>query len=316
MKIRITESQYKVLSEQYDENYYNEILDLYNESGFNGMTEDEIKYLKSGGQSETPKRFNDNDEGETETNTNKGVKFIQSSPDDYALTGSLKDLSKMKKITYDWLDEHCGSLVKFETNSLPSDIFFIDTLIEGRELFFNYNKKRKLLIVYPYVESNVEISIRAGLENYSYNRDVQLDLIGDWFSDKFNYPINSHAVYVPYTDITEKIFSIYLKETNSVNLNEIYKFIDNYYNQLNIEIKEIDLEISDNSILYSYLTSDNETFMIYNNVKNLLGIFDKKLITLIKKKFNYNKKIIESAFDVWYEEKFNQTVNSVKLFNI
>ena len=45
MKIRITESQYRVLVEQYDEDYYNQILDLYNESGFDNMTNDEIGHM-------------------------------------------------------------------------------------------------------------------------------------------------------------------------------------------------------------------------------------------------------------------------------
>jgi hypothetical protein len=316
MKIIITESQYRVLVEQYDEDYYNQILDLYNESGFEGMTEDEINYLKSGGKSKIPKRFNNSNEDEIETNTEKGVKFIQLPPDDYALTGSLKDLPKIKEIIYDWLDKHCSSLVKFETNSHPFDIFFIDTSVKGKELFFNYNKKRKLLFVYPYVEIGVVNVLLAELPNYSYNRELQLDLIGEWFSDKFNYPIKPYSVYVPFSNITEEIYSIYLMETNSVNLDEIYKFIDEYYNQLTIEVQEIYLGVSDDSISYVYSKSDNETLMIYNNVHNDLGVFDKKLIILIKEKFNYPKKIVESVFKKWYEEKFNQQVNSVRLSKI
>ena len=37
--------------------YYDEILDLYSEVGIEGMKDDEVEYLKSGGQSELPKRF-------------------------------------------------------------------------------------------------------------------------------------------------------------------------------------------------------------------------------------------------------------------
>jgi hypothetical protein len=60
--IKLTESDLnnivrRVINEQYDEEYYNIILDLYNEVGFEGMTEDEIEYLKSGGESSVPDRF-------------------------------------------------------------------------------------------------------------------------------------------------------------------------------------------------------------------------------------------------------------------
>ena len=60
--IKLTESDLnnivrRVINEQYDEEYYNIILDLYNEVGFEGMTEDEIEYLKSGGESGVPDRF-------------------------------------------------------------------------------------------------------------------------------------------------------------------------------------------------------------------------------------------------------------------
>ena len=60
--IKLTESDLRnivmrVINEQYDEEYYTIILDLYNEVGFEGMTEDEIEYLKSGGESGVPDRF-------------------------------------------------------------------------------------------------------------------------------------------------------------------------------------------------------------------------------------------------------------------
>jgi succinate dehydrogenase flavin-adding protein (antitoxin of CptAB toxin-antitoxin module) len=218
----------------------------------------------------------------------------------------------MKEIAYNWLDEHCSGLVKFETNSLPVDIFFIDTSIKDRELFFNYNKKRKLLIVYPYVESNVEISIRAGLENYSYNRDVQLDLIGNWFSDKFNYPINSHAIYVPFTDITEKIYSQYLTETQSHNFNKVYKLIDNYVNQQDIKVEEMD------SLLYCYNmpNRNNQTLMVYNRYDKIIGIMDKELLNLLNKNFNYTNTILEIIFKKWYIRKYNKPVDSVLISNI
>jgi len=57
MKLIITEEQYNLLFEQFDTDYYDIILDLYNEVGLEGMTDEEIEYLKSGGQSNIPDRF-------------------------------------------------------------------------------------------------------------------------------------------------------------------------------------------------------------------------------------------------------------------
>jgi hypothetical protein len=64
--IKLTESDLRkiikrVISEQFDMDYYDIILDLYNEVGLEGMTDEEIKYLKSGGQSNVPERFLDMD---------------------------------------------------------------------------------------------------------------------------------------------------------------------------------------------------------------------------------------------------------------
>ena len=60
--IKLTESDLRniikrVISEQFDSDYYDIILDLYNEVGLEGMSDEEIEYLKSGGQSNIPDRF-------------------------------------------------------------------------------------------------------------------------------------------------------------------------------------------------------------------------------------------------------------------
>lgn len=60
--IRLTETDLRnivmrIINEQYDSEYYDVILDLYNEVGFEGMTDEEIEYLKSGGESNVPERF-------------------------------------------------------------------------------------------------------------------------------------------------------------------------------------------------------------------------------------------------------------------
>ena len=60
--IKLTESDLRnivvrIMNEQFDTDYYDIILDLYNEVGLEGMTDEEIEYLKSGGQSNVPERF-------------------------------------------------------------------------------------------------------------------------------------------------------------------------------------------------------------------------------------------------------------------
>jgi hypothetical protein len=64
--IKLTESDLRnivmrIINEQFDMDYYDIILDLYNEVGLEGMTDEEIKYLKSGGESNVPERFLDGD---------------------------------------------------------------------------------------------------------------------------------------------------------------------------------------------------------------------------------------------------------------
>ena len=64
--IRLTEADLRnivmrVINEQFDTDYYDSILDLYNEVGLEGMTDEEIEYLKSGGESNVPERFLDMD---------------------------------------------------------------------------------------------------------------------------------------------------------------------------------------------------------------------------------------------------------------
>ena len=48
-----------VINEQNE--YYDKILDLYSEVGLDGMSEDEVAYLKSGGETELPARFKEED---------------------------------------------------------------------------------------------------------------------------------------------------------------------------------------------------------------------------------------------------------------
>jgi len=52
-----TKQMMGLITENVDMRAYDKVLDLYNEVGIDGMTEDEVNYLKSGGESEVPLRF-------------------------------------------------------------------------------------------------------------------------------------------------------------------------------------------------------------------------------------------------------------------
>lgn len=60
-KIILTEGQLKrisfLINEEFDSHIYDLILDKYNEVGLEGMAQDEIDYLKSGGETEIPTSF-------------------------------------------------------------------------------------------------------------------------------------------------------------------------------------------------------------------------------------------------------------------
>jgi hypothetical protein len=60
-KIILTEEQLKrissLINEEFDSHIYDLILDKYNEVGLEGMAEDEVAYLKSGGETDIPTSF-------------------------------------------------------------------------------------------------------------------------------------------------------------------------------------------------------------------------------------------------------------------
>ena len=60
-KIILTEEQLKrissLINEEFDSHIYDLILDKYNEVGLEGMAEDEVNYLKSGGETDIPTSF-------------------------------------------------------------------------------------------------------------------------------------------------------------------------------------------------------------------------------------------------------------------
>jgi len=70
--------------------YYDQILDLYSEKGFEGMTDDEIDYLKSGGQTKLPIRFKQYDSESKNQLQNLGVEDLK--------TEEWQDIFQLQKI--------------------------------------------------------------------------------------------------------------------------------------------------------------------------------------------------------------------------
>ena len=107
-----------IISEQYNEEYYNQILDLYNEVGIESMSEDEIEYLKSGGETEIPSRFGVDTED------------VDNSDDDEHFIVDWMMLDKLKKIV-----ERIQSDFEFPYDEMekPLNLYFV--------LKLKFNKK-------------------------------------------------------------------------------------------------------------------------------------------------------------------------------
>jgi len=75
---------------------YDEILDLYSEVGKEGMTQDEIEYLQSGGETELPKRFKTELSQQKYDNHASGNNFneVKLNDDDWSDIFSLNEIIK------------------------------------------------------------------------------------------------------------------------------------------------------------------------------------------------------------------------------
>jgi len=107
----------KLVSEQYSEEYYNQILDLYNEVGFEGMSEDEIEYLKSGGESKLPSRF-----GSDEDEMNDDEHFIV----DWMMLDKLKQIVERIQSDFDF---------PYDKMEKPLNLYFVLKLKFSKKLF-------------------------------------------------------------------------------------------------------------------------------------------------------------------------------------
>ena len=104
--------------------YYDEILDLYSEKGFEGMTDDEIDYLKSGGQTKLPIRFKQYDSESKNQLQNLGVEDLK--------TEEWQDIFQLQKI----INSNFGN-VQYK-NSFEGVGFHLNNFCH---LIFNFDKE-------------------------------------------------------------------------------------------------------------------------------------------------------------------------------
>ena len=305
----------KPLLEEYDEELYNEVLDKYNKVGFEGMTEKEIEYIKSGGES---------DYDDTVVNKfNKTTMKVDTNP---------KNLSKIKSFIYSVMDDNFSDLVKYETNSRPGRLFFI-------KKDFNYKGKvQPPQVAMVYLPSNKSLSlstivdwvISVSHKEYNVDRsiwdyDLYFDFVGEWFEEKYGYEISENGngvklvgrLFDEYLDVTDE-YNLQSLHSNGDRTSEIIQYIDSLYNkyekELNIKVSSFD---DPNFKILVYQTDSPAIFMTYNYANHLIFTnVAKNFINDIMDKYSVNLNSIKDSIGDWYENRFNNIVSKVDLSNI
>lgn len=163
--IKLTESELinlikRVIKE--NDSYYDQILDLYNEVGMEGMTKEEIEYLKSGGSSELPDRFKTEEEPSVES-------------DDEHFAIQWENLDKLKKIV-----ERLPTEVEFFYDNLPapSNLYFV--------LIFDFKTKLFDFLISKFGDKPIE---NTKIRPVKLKDDkIWLSIPKSWFDELFSDP--------------------------------------------------------------------------------------------------------------------------------
>ena len=99
-----------------DNHYYDEILDLYSEVGMEGLSKDEIDYLKSGRQTELPNRF------KSQQSQEKHDEFVKGNNSTELRTSDWQDIFDLQKI----IDESPTQV--YVDNNFDGVGFYLDVL--------------------------------------------------------------------------------------------------------------------------------------------------------------------------------------------
>ena len=151
-KIILTEEQLKrvslLINEQFDSYIYDLILDKYNDVGMEGMDEDEIAYLKSGGETEIPaslkepdaKPFVEGGEGDEETMARELMELAEAQGFDL-----IKDEKVTHKfaIRFDFTEEIYDEVLR-----IFGGLEYYDNMNNVITVFVN-DRKTKISVVLP-----------------------------------------------------------------------------------------------------------------------------------------------------------------------
>ena len=116
------------LFEQFSEREYDRILDIYNEKGLDGLTPDEIEYLKSGGQSKIPEAPKTPPRWKTQLDDN--IKSFAGKP--LVVDKAILDLS---------VDDFFKIMDKFYPIGTPENLDEIKTMVR-KYIEYDYDRSR------------------------------------------------------------------------------------------------------------------------------------------------------------------------------
>ena len=160
MKIIINENQFKnIIKENYDQEIMDKILDKYNNTGESGLSNDELNYLKSGGQTEIPNDYKEinNNEPNIDFNNNSDFnnKLEQFGEIMDSQTYKYKDMGQRFAILIPYSDEIYDMIV---------DLFEGNDVMDSNNNFIKIrvNSERTLVGV-SFDKSNYEGLFSAGL---------------------------------------------------------------------------------------------------------------------------------------------------------
>lgn len=127
-----------------NDEYYDKILDFYNEVGIEGLSNDEVEYLKSGGQTELPNRFKSKISQEKYDNFVKGIEPTDLTASDWqdiiALQNIIDNVKKQVYVVNNYDN------VGFYLNVLCSLVFPMDeTIVEELKKLNNYSNMSKVV---------------------------------------------------------------------------------------------------------------------------------------------------------------------------
>lgn len=161
-KIILTETQLKrissLINEDFDSHIYDLILDKYNEVGLEEMDEDEVAYLKSGGETEIPLSFK-----EPEKNYDLG--FGDEDSDEETQVRELSEIIAGRNMETLKSDTHFAMIINFEQPVYDEII----RIFGGKETKDNYGNVIKIMTK----GNKIIVAVPLSWEDKIFGEDIQ-----------------------------------------------------------------------------------------------------------------------------------------------